>query len=376
MSVIGISGSYGGLNLGDEAILSAMVRQIRLVMPSAEIVVFSRNPEHTQRNHAVDRVVGPRDALREEIEPEIARLDLLMLGGGGILYDTEARNYLHEVMIAHELGVPTFAFAIGIGPLRDQVERRAVREGLERMVGITVREVPAKRLLEEIGLRQPVTVTADPAFLLEPEPVSEDLLARAGIPSNRRLVAMSMREVGPAAPDLDHSRYHAMLADTADFIVHRFDAHIVFVPMELADMREAHRVASLMTTWQNAHILKFEHGPRQVLGLMQHFRFAIGMRLHFLIFAALSGVPFMPLPYASKVEHLLRVLGFPARSAAPEERLGPFLADLDRLWDEGSKLWPEVALHVEEQKERARQTVPLAAAAIQRRAEPETTAPD
>src|SRR3546814_18796317 len=73
--------------------------QFRAEIPGVEIVVFSRNADHTREHHAVDRVLSPRDALREEIVPEIRRLDLLLLGGGGILYDTEAQCYLREAEI-------------------------------------------------------------------------------------------------------------------------------------------------------------------------------------------------------------------------------------------------------------------------------------
>jgi polysaccharide pyruvyl transferase CsaB len=361
MPVIGISGSYGGLNLGDEAILSAAVGEICSVIPDAEIVVFSRDAEHTRRSHPVDRVINPRTALREEIEPEVARLDLLLLGGGGILYDSEAKTYLREVTMAHEMAIPTFAFAIGAGPLENEVERAAVRDGLERMAGITVRETAAKRLLEEIGVRKPVTVTADPAFLLEAEPFPHEALEKMGIPLGERLVGISLREVGSAAPDLAHSSYHGLLADTADFIVRRWDARVVFVPMEMADLREAHRVVSLMHNPQAARILEFGHGPRRILGLMTRFEFAVGMRLHFLIFAALARVPFMPLPYASKVADLVQMLGLPERTAVPEESAGLFLADLDRLWDGGQELWPDVWERVLECKNLARETAPLAA---------------
>jgi polysaccharide pyruvyl transferase WcaK-like protein len=43
---VGISGSYGGLNLGDEAILQVILQQLRAELP-VQITVFSRDPQDT-----------------------------------------------------------------------------------------------------------------------------------------------------------------------------------------------------------------------------------------------------------------------------------------------------------------------------------------
>src|SRR5437868_1426163 len=102
---IGISGSYGGLNLGDEAILQSIIAQLGKELP-AEITVFSRDAEDTKRRHGVERAVPVRKMSRAEVQAEIERLDLFILGGGGILFDAEARIYLREVGIAREKGVP------------------------------------------------------------------------------------------------------------------------------------------------------------------------------------------------------------------------------------------------------------------------------
>src|SRR5687768_2873226 len=102
---IGITGSYGGLNLGDEAILQSIIAQVRRDL-HAEITVFSRDPDDTLQRQRVERAVAVRSLSRAEAAAEVEKLDLLILGGGGILYDAEARIYLREVQIAKEKGVP------------------------------------------------------------------------------------------------------------------------------------------------------------------------------------------------------------------------------------------------------------------------------
>ena len=93
---IGISGSYGGMNLGDEAILEGILGQLRATVP-ADVTVFSRNPEDTLARHKVERAISTRSLTRREMVPEIEQLDLFILGGGGILYDRDAEEYLREV---------------------------------------------------------------------------------------------------------------------------------------------------------------------------------------------------------------------------------------------------------------------------------------
>src|SRR5438874_8401223 len=150
---IGITGSYGGLNLGDEAILQSIIAQLRKDLP-VEITVFSRDAEDTKRRHGVERALQVRKLSRAEIAPEIERLDLLIFGGGGILYDAEARTYLREVSIAREKNVPVMLYAVGAGPLNDPAVQNAVRECLEHVEVITVRERSAQRVLEEAGVHR------------------------------------------------------------------------------------------------------------------------------------------------------------------------------------------------------------------------------
>jgi polysaccharide pyruvyl transferase CsaB len=364
---VGISGSYGGMNLGDEAILQSIITQLRRDLP-VEITVFSRNAEDTKRRHKVERAVQARKLARSEILPEIERLDLFILGGGGILYDADVRTYLREVQLAQEAGVPVMLYAIGAGPLKDPAAQALVRDCVNKVELVTVRERRANKILEEAGVSREMIVTADPALLLEPEPLPEGALAQEGLEGRQNLIGMSVREPGVAAPDLDEDVYHALLANAADFMADRFDAHIVFVPMEhsVLDSQHSHAVIARMLRAQRATVLKGEYTSGQLLSLMGHFSFALGMRLHFLIFAALQGIPFVALPYASKVAGFLEDL----QITAPPMKLvnaGRLIAYLDQCWDSRREMRERISEGLPALKERSRQTHELAMALLTKR---------
>jgi polysaccharide pyruvyl transferase CsaB len=354
---VGITGSYGGLNLGDEAILQSIIAQLRKDVPRVEITVFSRDADDTRRRHGVERAVPVRKLSRAEVLPEVERLDLLILGGGGILYDADARTYLREVSLAREKHIPVMAYAIGAGPLNHAAAQAAVRDNLADAVVVTVREKSAHRVLEEAGLHRDVVVTADPALLLRPEPLPRGVLKHEGLEGRRRLIGMSVREPGVAAPDLDEKVYHALLANAADFIVDRYDADVVFVPMErsVLDTQHSHAVIAKMLRAQRATVLKGEYTSGQVLSWMGKFDFALGMRLHFLIFAAIQGTPFVALPYSGKVSGFLEALGLPA----PPLNLvnaGRLIAYLDESWDRRRSMRTQIAQALPALQERARET--------------------
>jgi polysaccharide pyruvyl transferase CsaB len=354
---IGLLGSYGGLNIGDEAILTSILASLQTTLPFAEIVLFSRDAAHTRSAHRADRVVDAREGRCDSVSEEIAQLDVLVLGGGGLLYDGEATEYLRHVRTAHRNGVPTVAYAVGAGPLTTAEDRRAVREVVSAMTRVTVRDEQSKRLLEEVGVERPIQVVADPALLLTPAPFPAGALAGEGVDLSRRLIAMSVREPGRAAPDIPVDAYHSLLAAVADFMVHRYQADILFVPMERIDVRQSHAVVAHMVAADRARVLHGSYGPREVLGLMEHVDLAVGMRLHFLIFAAISGVPVLPLPYAGKVAAFARTVAIPPPATLDWTAVGPLLAAIDQLWDERREHGPRIRARVEKLKPRAAESL-------------------
>lgn len=355
-SRIGISGSYGGINLGDEAILEGILLGIRRSI-DAEVSVFTRDKEDTLSRHDVDEAVAIRDLSREEARHVVEKLDVLVLGGGGILYDRDAEAYLREVELAQECGVPVIVYAVSAGPLSKPTVREYVRDRLNEVDVITVRDRQGLRLLEDLGIEREITVTADPALLLEADEMPPDALGRERLETGRRLVGFSVREPGPAAPDIDIEHYHGLLANAADFVIDRLEADVMFVPMERTkmDMQHSHAVISMMQFADHATVLKGEYTSRQLISLIGNFEFAIGMRLHFLIFSALANVPFVALPYASKVSGLIEDLDMEMPPLS-NVNAGRLIATIDRSWDYRKDVQKKIRKALPALQDRARHT--------------------
>jgi polysaccharide pyruvyl transferase CsaB len=353
---VAISGSYGGMNLGDEAILEVILRELRAAL-DVDVVVFSRNAKDTEERHKV-RAVPIRDMHKDQVLQELQKLDLFILGGGGILFDGLAEEMLRDVNWAKELNVPVMIYAVSAGPLKTPESKQLVVQALNRVDKITVREGEAKKILHDLGVNQPIDITADPGILLKPQTFTKDMLKKEGINPDIPLVGFSVREPGPAAPDLNIEQYHAILANTADFMVERFDAQVLFVPMEGGehkDQQHSHAVISKMANAQKAHVLKGDYRSGEVLGLMKHMSFAVGMRLHFLIFAGIQKVPFVSLPYATKVTGFLADLEMPMPPIAALN-VGKLCGFLDRSWDLRHNIKKRLEEKVPPIQERAKKT--------------------
>lgn len=353
---IGISGSYGGLNLGDEAILEGILTELKSSL-NAEIVVFSYNAKDTEKRHNV-RAISIREIHKDEILKELKKLDLFILGGGGLLFDGVVDNFLRDVGWAQEIGIPTMIYAISVGPLKNPESKQLVVQVLNKADIITVRESESKRLLNDLGITKPIEITADPALLLKSKVFSKEMLKKEGVNPDMDLIGFSVREPGLAAPDLNIDHYHAILANTADFMIERYNCQILFIPFELGanrDPQHSHAIISKMLNAQHATVLKGEYTSPQILGLIKHLSLAVGMRVHFLIFAAIQNVPFISLPYASKVKGFLEDLGM---DYTPMENwnAGKICALIDDAWDNKKNLKKKLKEKIPLFKERAKQT--------------------
>ncbi|GIH11868.1 polysaccharide pyruvyl transferase family protein [Rugosimonospora africana] len=355
---IGISGSYGGLNLGDEAILAVLLGELGQRGVGDEYVIFSRERDFTQKRYPSARVVAVREIDRTAAHAEVARLDALVLGGGGVLFDGEATTFLREVEIAQELGIPTLALAVGAGPLAEPPERWVVGQAVGAMTSVSVRSRRSASLLRDCGVGSPVEVVADPAWLLPAHAPAPVPLEALGLPEDRQLIAVSVREPGPAAPVLFSVDYHTYLAAGIRHAIRRYDAHVVFAAMEHGDVEHAHRVAEQVGVPGGCTVLGRPGDPLDVFQVLRHTRLALGLRFHFLLLAASAGVPIVVPPLVEKLDGLADELGLPAEHR-PEAQIPSLQSALDAAWHCPAAAREAVAVAVRERVRSARRGVDL-----------------
>lgn len=315
-----ISGYYGFGNAGDEAILAAMLAALRSRVPEVQVVVLSGDPARTRRLHhvaAASRILG---AFRT-----IAGADLFISGGGSLVQDTtSARSavyYLGVLGLATFFARATMVYAQGVGPLHRWWIRALAGRILNRVTVITVRDDGSGRLLLDLGVRRPAHLVADPALTLPPAPAAQvqDLLARRRSPC----IGLALRPWGGDA-------YLQPLIDGLQAVRQQLGGEVVALAFHPGrDLA----VSALAARALGGRVIA-GLPPEEVLAVVGALDLLIGIRLHALIAAAATGVPFVGLSYDPKVEEFCRRAG--AGRILPLPSLSA-----DRLRDEVLAAWGE-----------------------------------
>jgi len=326
-----ISGYYGFGNVGDEAVLSAILGALRERLPAARITVLSADPGSTRRMHNVHAV--PRIGLR--LLGTLAGADLFISGGGSLIQDaTSGRSavyYLALLALAAVLSRRTMVYAQGIGPLRRGWIRRLARAVLDRTDLITVRDDDSSRLLRELGVRGVVHVVADPVFALDPAPDVHirELLGPRGAPR----IGVAMRPWGDNAyaEAVIQALQGARGGTGAQVVVFAFHpARDLAICRAAADALGARIVADLH--------------PREMMAAVATLDLLVGVRLHALIAAIGAGVPLVGLSYDPKVDGLFRRIGIGHLLSVEGLQSGPLQQAILSVWQSREEIRAQLRL--------------------------------
>jgi polysaccharide pyruvyl transferase CsaB len=324
--VILIAGYYGFENVGDEAILSAILADLRRQRKDLDFIVISSNPERTQVEHGV-RAVNWKDI--KGMVTVARESDLIILGGGGIFQDywgvpenaqlTQFHwgisYYSSVAMLATLFEKPLMIYSVGVGPLLTDEGKRLTRLTFELADAATVRDPESLALLKSLGIpAKKVQVKPDPGLSLTPKAKdASDIFTSAGVDLHELpVLGVCLRNWTDGE---NSTAWKQELAATLDHFLETYNAQVAFIPFQIVEheLENDHAVAlevmDLMTVKERVHAIPVTYPPDVTAGLISRCRALVGMRLHSLVFASGAGVPAVALAYDPKVHNFMRSLG-------------------------------------------------------------------
>lgn len=350
------SGYYGFDNSGDDAILHAIVNDIRTIDPTLQLNVLSYDPQRTRRLYNVGATQRFHYA---SVKKALQSTDLLISGGGSLLQDeTSSRSlyyYLGVMALAKRMKKKIYVYANGVGPIHKPINRKLTAKVLNSVDFITLRDEDSFKVLKDIGVTKPeIEVTADPVYGIKGigEGAARALLREERIPVDRSFMGVAVRR-WKKAPALA-----SKIAYVADRVYEECGIDTLFTPLHYPeDKHFAESIKASMVYKDHGHVLGGNYAVEEMEGIIGLCDVMIAMRLHALIYAVTSKTPVVGIVYDPKVKSQLESLGIPSNIQAEgmdeKKLLNAVVATFNERESAGEKL---VHMH-DELREKSRRNV-------------------
>lgn len=306
-----LCGAYGQGNAGDDAILQAIIREFQAADSSASICVMTRQPKAARKTHRVDAVFtfnyfGFRRKMHQS--------KLYINGGGSLIQNVTSRRslwfYLSTLITARKAGCKVMMYGCGIGPVQHQFDRDHAAQIINRNVDvITLREPLSMDELSALGVTAPkIVLAADPTVSLTFNRTSAlPILESFGLEplSGQRYLGVTVR----LWPGFEEKS--AEIAAAVEYASRSYNLIPIFIPINpTSDLTAANHVAIHLSSTPHV-ILTGPYRTEETMALFSHMDMVLSMRLHGLIFSAVSAVPSVGIVYDPKVNSFLDSLGHP-----------------------------------------------------------------
>jgi polysaccharide pyruvyl transferase CsaB len=343
-----IHGFYGAANAGDDAILQAIIDQILLRCPDAEIDVIVRS-KILQPYFGTHRVGTISGFDLTDIYHAVAQSDIVIVGGGGLFQDYSgfsalqlfqgghaglsrqgAINYYSTpIFLAKTLGKPVYLYGLGIGPFHTAEAARATAWICGLADVLTVRDQGSYDLLRQLGVER-AELTADPAVRMgEPDFAGNAAGSAAvtpegaatrhgGTPALLRSDSDTLPTIGlnlrewTYAPEEGRKVRQALL-DTVNQLVRERGAKLKVFPFNRSkrEVKLAEDFMALLPAG-SAELSSYEgQSPMEMKRQFGELDLVIAMRLHACILSLSAGTPAIGLSYDPKVTQFYAELRLP-----------------------------------------------------------------
>jgi len=373
-----LTGTFCSLNRGDCAMQLVVARFIRKRWPGAEVAIHTPHPETDREIYAGFEVIPcsrrkpfrallqlARAALyRSGVKPSRLSAELASIRDSALVVDLSGDgltetfgprcpiSHTIPLLYAALLGTPFCLLGQTIGPFGPL--GRWILPIIGKAAFVTAREEESFNYLRRRNLRPPVRLTADLAFLLEPEKRkgAEQYLRKLGdfspqkpliglTPSNLYNIRSVRRNVRSRSPgDL-----FEIVAKSVRKLARKIGGGVLIIPHVFGpgdrydDRLAADRIFRTIGGEISVFVVRDALRPEDLKALIGLCDIFVGMRMHSLIGALSQGVPAIALAYGSKQLGLMRRFGMERFAFEMSDLREAVLGEaLGRLWAEKTGL--------------------------------------
>ncbi|SFE92282.1 polysaccharide pyruvyl transferase family protein [Alteribacillus iranensis] len=365
---IGIIGNYGHNNNGDEAILSGLLHQLMAEggIKKENIVVFSNNPSNTTARHGVaaypllykkGNIIFSGLTTVLKSRKIMKQLDLLIVGGGGLLMDMYKRDApLYSVLglTGNYSGCRVAVHGVGAGPIQTRLGKFFIKKLISVASSVTVRDEKSKELLKHIGVKRDVHVIFDPAFSV---PVTHShqpskKIEKVGVTA----VPYFSQAYWPVPDKRKYQDYIEGMALSLDQLIQEKGVRVTFFSTKYPeDVQVTRDIFKLMETKEQVEIIEDNLMPEEIVNIAGSQDLVIGTRLHSLILAVNAATPVIGVEYHKKVKDFMGVIKKEQYSVAIDQITDPSKG-IAAVFERASENWDALQTDTADDSKRLKET--------------------
>ena len=275
---IGLVGFFGNNNVGDEAILRAMISQFKKYYKPIQIVVFTDAPEMTREKYEV--IVFSRKKITHLIAG-VNYCDMIVFAGGSLFQDqTSLLNMFYYAGIAELCKIykkKLIFYSQGFDHLKHFLSRQLLKRSLLLANRVSARDYRSIIYLKDtLKVKKKINFVMDTALLLQPYQNDNQYKGYVGVNLMDGQIT---------------NRFLNLLIDFQK----KTNAELIFIPFNQNDML----AYELLKKKLDIDLLE-EVDPCKTMGSIKQMEMFIGQRYHSLVFSASARTPFIYLGKGDK----------------------------------------------------------------------------
>ncbi len=324
-----LSGYYGYGNIGDETLMHTIIYKLKEKKPDIKIVVLTHKRDSFLEENGIDSISRINIF---KIRKALKKTKLYINGGGSLLQDSTSTKsllyYLTLLKTAYNMGVKTYLYANGIGPILKEKNIIRVREALKNIDYMSLRDKSSFDFIKSLGVENKhIYLTTDEIFGI-------DLTSSAKRILNDNYMVISLRDWHKK----DKSIYKKLSA-LIKHIYENYNLKPVFILSKQDDLKIT-KILYNMLDIDTAEIY-YDNSFEDTIHIISQSKLVISIRLHPLIFGLCANIPVYGISYDPKIVGVLETINYPYYySDMAKFDIDVSMKQITKLLEEGIK--PEI----------------------------------